>query len=364
MSKTASKEVAAVAATDAATDATVATVAAVAATATVTAVAATDEVDDAASPRLTTLLGLHITQSRTKSHLQYNLNNATRDLISAAKAGGDAAAESAASSNIIRMGRDAPVGVAAALSYGIEELIMHAFEVARGKNLKTARKSHLYKGFVEDIDTFAMWNTLPSYIAYKEQLEQDDDEEDDAAPEDVVAAEDEVEKVTTTTFYKYFGDAVNAVKAKDGGTYKDMRVQKEFRDFGSDLVAEAVKRIADTAKVLVHDVVNVRTLYHSHIRAAIKLILIAGGARETARDRVLSFIDEKNVIYKEFITSEGARRESSKSVEDKATDEEKKKTTEHARMKRAYERETEKARISIDKSKKLKAVAKAAGITV
>jgi hypothetical protein len=125
------------------------------------------------------------------------------------------------------------------------------------------------------------------------------------APEED-AEEDDPAEHAKTTFHTYVENALKTVK-KDA-PYASMRVSNRVRENLSDIVAELIARLAALARIVVQDVMSVRTMNAGHIKAVVHLLMADEGRSAEQVAEITALIDEKLDLYHGHLTSEKVKK--------------------------------------------------------
>lgn len=146
-----------------------------------------------------------------------------------------------------------------------------------------------------------------------------------------------------TTFYTYVENALKVVRKKEA--FKSMRVSNRFREYVSELVAQAIARLTSLARIVVNEVAGARTLNEEHI-LCIFHVLLADSGNGQAASALADLVKAKLVIYKQHVNGEKSRKLEKMSAEERAKAASKAKELELGRKKKqvvAAERRSEEA---------------------
>jgi hypothetical protein len=304
--------------------------------------------------QLTAVLGVNISQARCATHLKQNLGDpeteeqirGLREALKDAKAKGegqraDSLKDAIAhlSKRLVRMSNETPIAVAVVMDLLVTELIRHGMLQATARERKIVDVAHLHEGEPAFLLLHPLYDRLPVYAAYspdhEEALRKERAAQNKAAKEAREAKKAAAEKRgakapapkaaragrpapdddadeeghaehTKTTFFTYVENALQAVR-KDGA-YHSMRVSNRVREYLSTLIAEGIARFARLAKILVQDVMEVRTMNADHVKAIVRLLMVDGGRTEAQVEGVAQQIDAKLELYKTHLDSEKEKK--------------------------------------------------------
>ena len=266
----------------------------------------------------------------------------------------------------------------------IKEVLAHGLNQAKAADAKLLEVDHIHTGSTTDLVTWPLIRTLPSYKEYtpehEEEILKQKTEDNKRAKEareakkaaeaaakkqlagkkaaaaaavkkadpDADSEEDEEHK---TTFFTYVDNAIKTVKKDEG--YKNIRISNRVREYCSDLVSEFLVKVADLARIIVQQVMGVRTLNADHIKAIVTLLLSNEGRSDEEIDPIVELVDEKLQIYSDHQKAEKARKIAEMDDDKKRELDDKKRRLEVERKKKAIETAHRNAVKAEEKARKL-----------
>lgn len=339
--------------------------------------------------QLAMVLEISISQARCATHLKQSLGDEAieaqikelREELKAAKDAKDLtpAAKSAKvdglkkkiadlSKSIVRMSSETPIATATVMDNMAKELLMFGMDMAIASDRKIVEVSHLHEGNPENLVYYPIFSKLPTYAGFnpenEEELRKKRAAENKAAKEAreakkaaeekkagaaraarppakaarADAEEDDDEEGaehTKTTFFTYVENAIKIVKQNE--PYRTMRVSNRMRECLSDIIAEAINRLACLARILVTRVMGVRTMNADHVKAVVHMLIADAGRPADQIDEVEAQINAKLALYHEHLKAERAKKFSHLDAEKKAELERKKVESDIARKKKQAE---------------------------
>jgi len=352
---------------------------------------------------MTEILDISISNARCQSHMKASLTPADTEALltekraalkvakEAAKAAGTAVEddETVASikeeldeitEKVVRIGGDAPIAMAAMTDYVVKSAMRYAMDQTIAAEHKMVEISALHSGDPSTLDIWPLICNLPSITSYDPENEaalkaqraaankalkeareaaKKAKEAGEVVEEVKKAAEDDDEDDDdhhgpTTTFHTYVDSATKAVKKEEA--YAQMRVAHRLREVLSAAVAELVARYSLVAKVVVLDLLGVRTLNASHLQAIIKIAYVSklGTDENAGMQALLDYVAEKVALYHAHLESEKTRKWEEMDPAKKAELEEKKAAA--AEAKKVRDAATAKTK-AIEMAQKAKALA-------
>jgi hypothetical protein len=336
--------------------------------------------------QLASVLHISISQARCGAHLKQNLSDEQveekirvlrqeKERLEKEPAGA-AAAEvlkqkiSDLSKGLVRMSSKTPIATAVVMDALVKELIRHGMDRAAAAERKVVEVANLHEA-AAGLVYYPLVNKLPAFAGYNPEHEEDlrrrratknkaakeaREAKKGGAPE-AGAREPKGEEDSEgggehpkTTFHTYVETALKAVKQAE--PYSSMRVSNRVREYLSQLLAEAITRLAVLSRIIVQQVMGVRTMDADHVKAIIHVLMVDEGRGEAQIEDVKRLIDEKLALYEEHM-----RREKDKKAALQAG--EKKAETEHKRLEGQFTRKKKLAETA--RRRALAATAKAEG---
>jgi hypothetical protein len=300
--------------------------------------------------QLTVVLAINISQARCATHLKQNLGDEQteklikeyRKALKVAKVAQDEAEQAKLKGKIaelsrtmVRISSETPIAVAVVMDSMVKELIRQGMVQATAADRKIVEVSHLHSGEVASMLYYPLFNKLPTFANYdpdhEEELRKERAAHNKAAKEareakkapaedkkgtksaKAAAAEDAAEEEededgqrTKTTFYTYVDNALKAVKKEE--PYTAMRVSNRVRDYLSEVITEGISRLANLSRIIVQNVMNVRTMNADHIKAVVHMLMADHGRTEEQMAEVNQKIDEKLGVYHKHLVSEKEKK--------------------------------------------------------
>jgi hypothetical protein len=323
--------------------------------------------------QLAHILDINISQARCATHLKHNLGDDTiegeikelRKLLKTAKDAGDAAKHAELKDQIaekskalVRISSATPIAAAVMMDNLVKEVIRAGMDQAIAGDRKIVEVVHLHENSPERLSYFPLYDKCPSWANYNSEHEDElkkvraaankvakeareakkaaateegkKPAKTKAAPKAKPAADDDDDERsagestnTKTTFYTYVENALKTVKAEElpdgrGTPYSTMRVSNRVREYLSDLVAEAIARMANLARIIVQCVMHVRTMNSDHVKAVVHMLMADAGRTEEQIQAVTVQIDEKLTAYHDHLKSEKDKKSAALDDDQKA----------------------------------------------
>jgi hypothetical protein len=248
---------------------------------------------------------------------------------------------------VVRIGGDAPIAIAAAVDRIIKDITINSFNLALEKKRKTAEVAYIHNEGNEGLSTYPLFRDLPEIRNYdpeeeadlrikqaalnKEHKEQSmvrksEREAVVAAavaagvepppvhkPTRVTAAPSEPSSTPTTTFNTYVEAAINSIRKNDPD-YGHMRLAARYRGVMVELVAQFVCRIGELARIQVLETANARTLTSRHVKTVIRIMFtnLYGSEDNAELEELMVFISEKVALYHEISQASKDTKETKK----------------------------------------------------
>jgi len=349
--------------------------------------------------QLTNILHINISQARCQTHLKQNLGDEEiegeikelRKELKAAKDAKDSEKEKATkakiaelSKTLVRISSETPIAAAVVCDILVKELLRRGMDQAMASDRKIVEVGHYHDGDPSTMLCFPIVNKLPSFAGYDPEREEELRKERaaankatkeareakkaaaeekkggaKAAPKAAKAEEEEVDgegdesEHTKTTFFTYVENALKTVK-KDA-PYSTMRVSNRVREDLSEIVAEAIARLATLSRIVVQRVMKVRTMNADHIKAVVHMLMADEGRTEEQISEITKQIDEKLEVYHGHLKSEKDKKAAALDEEKKAEIERKKLEADLLRKKKQAELAKKRAIEAAQKAKDLTA---------
>jgi len=266
---------------------------------------------------------------------------------------------------VVRIGGDAPIAMAAFADSITKECLKHAMDQTIAAGHKIVEIAALHSGGLSSIPVWPLICDLDAIKAYDPEHEAVLRQERAVVNKAQKAAREAVKKARevgeagaddgddddndedhhgpTTTFHTYVDNATKVVKTE--AAYGAMRVSQRLREVVSDVVAEFVARFSKVAKVNVLELLGVRTLNAGHLLAIAKSVFVlkSGCEEDAGAQAVLSYAAEKVKLYHDYLEAEKTRKWGGMDPVRKAELEAKKAAVAEAKKKRDAENAKKKA---------------------
>jgi hypothetical protein len=308
------------------------------------------DTSDKKRQQFTDVLNISISPARCATHLkQYLVNNEIekeiKDLRSEWKSNDISDTEkeniklkiSELSKKIVRISNETSTVIAIICNEFITDLLKHGINETIKNNKKIVDIASILSGNHEQSIYYSIYYKLPSFNKYdpkvyetikKEKLEHSKKNkkskavelvEDEAVEEEVeTKAEDEhVEDGNKITFNSYIDSIRKCIKKEAQYENVKIRVDSEVRDYLSNMIIECIKRFVVLSKIIVQQIMGVRTMNSSHIKAIIHMFMKDEGNTDEQISVIINNIDDKLKIYHEHIRNEKANRFNELSEEQK-----------------------------------------------
>ena len=216
------------------------------------------------------------------------------------------------SSRQFRISSETPIVVSLILDQMLKELIVFGMDKSIENENKIVETMHVHFESAKLLKYFQLYNMCSSWKNYDQLTENKLKMEKTAQNKAVKAAkkqQDETVNVpdlsteeSTSPFYTYVDAALKTVKKQE--QYSQMRVSNRLREYLSNLVCECVYNFARISKMLVHDVMSIKTVNADHMKSVIKFLLMNGVDTTAHIEDVMQYIDERLKVYHDFVDSE------------------------------------------------------------
>jgi hypothetical protein len=337
-----------------------------------------DEAQKKTRQQMTVIIGTDISPARCTTHFRKNLGDAEieaqiaslRKDLKAALDGKKVeqvktikAAITKLQQSLVRVSSETPIAAAAVLDRVVKELLCHGLDQAKASEDKQMEVAHLHDGNPSNLVCFPLINKLPEWEGFdpdlEEELKQARTAENKAAKEAREAKkaaeekkgagaaarakaaaeedeeEDESQEHTKTTFVTYVDNALKSVKKSE--EYRSMRVSIRVREYLSDIVASAIKRMASLSRIIVQQVMSVRTMNAGHVMAVVALLMTDEGHTDEQVAELKTFVDGKLALFRAHQVSERKKKEDSLAADKREEMARKKQQLDLARKKKQLE---------------------------
>jgi hypothetical protein len=214
------------------------------------------------------------------------------------------------SSKQFRISSETPIVVSLILDQMLKELIVFGMDKSIENENKIVETMHVHFEHAKQLKYFQLYNMCDSWKNYDQLTENKLKMEKSAQNKAVKAAKKQQDVIipdlsieeSTSPFYTYVDAALKTIKKQE--QYSQMRVSNRLREYLSTLVCECVYNFARISKMLVHDVMNIKTVNADHMKSVIKFLLMNGTDTLVHIEYVTQYIDERLKVYHDFIDSE------------------------------------------------------------
>ena len=289
------------------------------------------------------ILGLTISTARVQAHLKAYLSDPEidgrlkelRSSLKDAKSNGDAQQESeirkqltCLSQEQIRVSSATPIVTAAAMDWGLQNCIEHSlFRPTLKMGRKMVESNHLTEDNPSQHPWWTLFHNLPTYMNWdggqEEEIKKDQaltnkrakelrearkkaKEAGGVVPE--VKKEDKMDnEAVNTNFVTYIDNAFAAVKATSP-EFKGLRVAHRTRAIMAELMREFIARVAVSAKIVVKQLLDVRTLGEKHVINIFRMWMADANRPDEEIQSLMSFIEEKLACYNKHLKTEEGRK--------------------------------------------------------
>jgi hypothetical protein len=333
--------------------------------------------------QMTQILGIDISNARCQSHmknslippeLREELDSLQEELKTACEEDEDDIASakeriSALTENLVRIGSDAPIAMAAICDYTTKAVIRHAMDQTLAAERKVVDVAAIHQA-TDNLDVWALIGRLPVIRSYDPATEEELRKERAAANKAAKAAReaakaareageageaDEADAAAapaatrgSTTFNTYVDNATRTVKSDE--QYATMRVSNRLREVVATLIAELVSGLTRMAKIAVQDLLHVRTLTAGHLTTQVQMVLTFQGGDFSALEE---YVSEKIATYRAHLESERVRKWSEMSDEKRAEIEKQRADVAETRLRNRIKNAKTRAKNSATLAKKL-----------
>lgn len=325
--------------------------------------------------QLTNILGVNISQARCLSHLKYHLSDSVvdaqiREVRSQMKAINLTDADREVlrtkivefSKNVVRISSETPIAVATICDNFVKEFIKHGMNQAIAVDRKNVDIKHLHNGDLKSLVYYSVFKNLTSFVNY-DPVQEDELRKERAianknkkvpvvAVEPTSETETDEDSTTKTSFITYVENAIKTIKKEE--MYSSLRINTRVREYLSDLITELIQRIAVLSKIVVQNVMSVRTMNADHIKSIIHLILADDKHTDARIEQVMLTITDKLKLYQDHIKNEREKKVLLLDDATKAENESLRATKEFDKKKKQADVVFQRAKDTAEKAKTLK----------
>lgn len=295
------------------------------------------ETSDKKRQQLTDVLGISISPARCATHLKQHLVNeeveveikSLREQLKNATTDEEKvkikASISILSQKIVRISSETSTVMAVICNGFVEDLLKHSIDEAITNNKKIVDVSNIISGNHKQNIYYSIYYKLPSFVNYdskiyeeikKEKMETNKKNkktkanELGAVPEVITPTPEPVtsEDSNKITFNTYIDAVLKNVKKDVKYENIKIRISSEVRDYLSNMIIESIKRFVTLSKIIVQQIMGVRTMNANHIKAIIHMFMKDENNTDEQISQVINHIDDKLKIYQDHIKSERTNR--------------------------------------------------------
>lgn len=317
--------------------------------------------------QLTDVLGINISPARCATYLkQYLINEEVENKIKSLREklkNHDPSVDvstikseiATLSQNTIRLSSETSTVMAVICNGFIEDLLKHSIDEAITNNKKIVDITNITSGNHKNNLYYSIYYKLPSFINYNQKLYDDQKKERQEllkknkkskettnntteqpntetttdtssvpTPTPVESSESEVNKTSHSdsesndaqdnnngnkiTFNTYIDAVLKTIKKDPHYEAIKIRISGEVRDYLSTMIIEAIKRFVVLSKIIVQQIMGVRTMNYNHIKAIIHIFMKDEGNSDEQINKIIQIIDSKLKIYHEHIKADRANK--------------------------------------------------------
>lgn len=302
------------------------------------------DTQDKSRQQLADILGINISPARCATHLKKNLLNEEvenkikelRDKIKVSKnTPGSNADEAVAmqkeinklAQNTIRISSETSAVVAVICNGFVENLLKHGITHAIANNTTNSKNknvsvSNIMSGDHKGDIYYSVYSRLPSYVNYDQKnyvkqsvksdatkkskkAKEEAKEQDDAKEQEEKEAENKSDNEPTNgepdgvnnklTFITYIDGILKNLKTDS--QYSNIHISSAVKKYLSNMVIEAIERFVALSKIIVEQIMKVRTMNSNHIKAIINIFMKDDNNSDEVINSVINLIDDKLKLY-------------------------------------------------------------------
>jgi len=208
---------------------------------------------------------------------------------------------SEASKRLTRISDKAPIAMAVVMDYMVKEILQHAISHSKKINSKLIETSHIAGEGVQQLKTYALFRTLPSFQNCHQALPAQKNE-----------TEYDGKELAKTSFLTYVGNSLKRIKKDKEKEYSNIRLQSEVRILLSNLISECLVYLTHLISVAMSNFTVIRTISANHVKSIIHLLLMSEGQSEESINEILYEIDSKLQIYEDYLSAAKENKEKQK----------------------------------------------------
>jgi hypothetical protein len=266
--------------------------------------------------QIITILGINISHARCATHLKINLNNpvVTQQLKTARESLKKSTAEgnkdeiknnkkliADLSKENVRISSQAPIAVAVAMDFMVDELLRFGIEQAINNKYKIVEMFHLNSGDISELVTYPLFNETNIFKKIHAM-----DEKELKGDNIVFQNECADESRTKTKFITYIEGSIKSIKKEE--KYSTIRISNKLREYISAIITETIKRITKLSQFIVQTVTKVRTMNADHIKSTVALLMIDGQKQTNEIDSIMNKIDKIISQYEDHVDLEKKKK--------------------------------------------------------
>lgn len=282
------------------------------------------------------------------------------------------------SKQVIRISGDTSLFMAVICNNFIEEILNNAVNNTIQNNKKVIDVSSLIQNDnIIDRSYYYIYNTLPSFVNYnKEEFEQNKKEKmeknkrikeikknkaDNTNSNEIVSeelntkTEEQNKNNTFNTYIELFLKTIKKNLLENENTNKIKINSVELREFLSILIIESIQKFTTLTKIIIHQLMGVRTMNSNHIKTIIMLIMKNNECSDEVINKLIDGVNDKINLYYKYIQEEKNNKIKELDDDSKKLLDQKQKEKEKLKKKKEVELAEKKAKEATEKYKKLSA---------
>lgn len=309
------------------------------------------DTDNKKRQQLADVLGISISPARCATHLKQNLiNEDVEKKIKELRINLNNTTEeeeknsikkqiTELSQKIIRISNETSTVMAAICNGFIEDLLKHSINETISNNKKIVDIPNIISGDHKNNLYYSIYYRLPLFVNYnfatyeenkKEKMENNkkNKKEKQDLQNNVTSstATDDVsvtppttnpQEINKITFNTYIDSILKNIRKDPQYENIKIRISSDVRDYLSNMIIESIKRFVTLSKIIVQQVMKVRTMNSNHIKAIIQMFMKDGGNTDEEINTIIGYIDDKINLYQEYLKTEKNNRFNELSEDDK-----------------------------------------------
>jgi hypothetical protein len=195
---------------------------------------------------------------------------------------------------LIRNSYFTPHTIAIICDYVFKDLVKHGFEQVAKSGKKTLDVVHFYDEDVKSINSYSIVKNLSTYTNFDfTEVKRDKKKPGVDTPQEELQQLDPPDN--SMSFITYIINGINWYKSVNG---LNITIGTRVKKYLSDLIIDLICKLALITRVLIN-IMNIKTASPDHIKTAVKILLISENTADHAISEILSFMDDKLIIFKQ-----------------------------------------------------------------